>query len=127
MSSKHQLKYLKNKQALSCIKLIIATVFSKKRKAEIVNLVEKYYNDEPLTVGFDILNDLNRGYDDHISIKADDCNIKVTYVNRNPKTLEEIGTELGLTRERVRQIKEKAVRRLKQTARSKILKSYLGQ
>ncbi len=123
----NQLKYLKNKQALSCIKLIIATGFSKKRKAEIVNLVEKYYNDEPLTVGFDILNDVNRGYDDHISIKADDCNIKVTYVNRNPKTLEEIGTELGLTRERVRQIKEKAVRRLKQTARSKILKSYLGQ
>ena len=41
-------------------------------------------------------------------------------------TLEEIGEKFDLTRERVRQIKEKAVRRLKQTSRSKILKTYLG-
>ncbi|HPY82313.1 MAG TPA: sigma-70 family RNA polymerase sigma factor, partial [Bacteroidales bacterium] len=45
---------------------------------------------------------------------------------KNPYTLEEIGSEFGLTRERVRQIKEKAVRRLKHTSRSKILKTYLG-
>ena len=42
------------------------------------------------------------------------------------KTLEEIGIELHLTRERVRQIKEKAIRRLKSSSRSKILKTYLG-
>ena len=42
------------------------------------------------------------------------------------KTLEEIGIELKLTRERVRQIKEKAIRRLKSSSRSKILKTYLG-
>jgi RNA polymerase primary sigma factor len=42
------------------------------------------------------------------------------------KTLEEIGIELNLTRERVRQIKEKAIRRLKSSSRSKILKTYLG-
>jgi RNA polymerase primary sigma factor len=41
-------------------------------------------------------------------------------------TLEEIGEKFDLTRERVRQIKEKAIRRLKQTTRSKILKTYLG-
>ena len=41
-------------------------------------------------------------------------------------TLEEIGEEFGLTRERVRQIKEKAIRRLRHSARSKLLKSYLG-
>ena len=41
-------------------------------------------------------------------------------------TLEEIGTKFSLTRERVRQIKEKAIRRLKHTSRSKILKTYLG-
>ncbi|MEI7499465.1 MAG: RNA polymerase sigma factor RpoD/SigA [Bacteroidota bacterium] len=41
-------------------------------------------------------------------------------------TLEEIGSVFDLTRERVRQIKEKALRRLKHSSRSKLLKSYLG-
>ena len=44
----------------------------------------------------------------------------------HPMTLEEIGEKFDLTRERVRQIKEKAIRRLKHPSRSKILKSYLG-
>jgi len=42
-------------------------------------------------------------------------------------TLEEIGDKFDLTRERVRQIKEKAIRRLRHTARSRLLKAYLGQ
>jgi len=41
-------------------------------------------------------------------------------------TLEEIGERFALTRERVRQIKEKAIRRLKHSSRSKLLKAYLG-
>ena len=41
-------------------------------------------------------------------------------------TLEEIGSKFNLTRERVRQIKEKAIRRLRHTSRNKLLKSYLG-
>ena len=41
-------------------------------------------------------------------------------------TLEEIGEQFGLTRERVRQIKEKAIRRLRHSTRSKLLKGYLG-
>lgn len=45
---------------------------------------------------------------------------------KHPHTLEEIGEELELTRERVRQIKEKAIKRLKQTTRCKVLKSFLG-
>ena len=45
---------------------------------------------------------------------------------RQPMTLEEIGERFDLTRERVRQIKEKAIRRLKHTSRSKILMTYLG-
>ena len=42
-------------------------------------------------------------------------------------TLEEIGNKYGLTRERVRQIKEKAIRRLRGNTKNKILKAYLGQ
>lgn len=42
-------------------------------------------------------------------------------------TLEEIGDKYNLTRERVRQIKEKAIRRLRYNTKSKTLKTYLGQ
>jgi RNA polymerase primary sigma factor len=44
----------------------------------------------------------------------------------HPHSLEEIGEKFDLTRERVRQIKEKAVRRLKHGSRSRLLKAYLG-
>lgn len=47
-------------------------------------------------------------------------------INQPEMTLEEIGTKFGLTRERVRQIKEKAIRRLRSTTNNKILKTYLG-
>lgn len=43
-----------------------------------------------------------------------------------PHTLEEIGDEFGLTRERVRQIKEKAIKKLKNQYRNRLLKAYLG-
>lgn len=46
--------------------------------------------------------------------------------NNQAMTLEEIGEKFKLTRERVRQIKEKATRRLRHTSRSKTLKTYLG-
>jgi RNA polymerase primary sigma factor len=42
-------------------------------------------------------------------------------------TLEEIGDEFGLTRERVRQIKEKAIKKLRNQYRNRLLKAYLGQ
>ena len=42
-------------------------------------------------------------------------------------TLEEIGEKFGLTRERVRQIKEKAIRKLRNNTKSKVLKAYLGE
>ena len=48
-------------------------------------------------------------------------------IDGNSLTLEEIGEKFNLTRERVRQIKEKAIRRLRHQSRSKSLRSFLGQ
>lgn len=47
-------------------------------------------------------------------------------IGHQEMTLEEIGDRFSLTRERVRQIKEKAIRRLRQNSKSKLLKNYLG-
>jgi RNA polymerase primary sigma factor len=58
-----------------------------------------------------------------------ECDVIIYYFGLNGEhsmTLEEIGEKFGLTRERVRQIKEKAIRRLRHTSRSKALKPYLG-
>jgi len=44
----------------------------------------------------------------------------------HPMSLEDIGEKFGLTRERVRQIKDKAINKLRNTSRSKLLKNYLG-
>lgn len=63
------------------------------------------------------------------TLTAREADVIRLYYGLTPRpsmTLEEIGQEFGLTRERVRQIKEKAIRRMKHTARSKILRSYLG-
>ena len=48
-------------------------------------------------------------------------------INQPEMTLEEIGVKYGLTRERVRQIKEKAIRRLRHNTKNNLLKTYLGQ
>ena len=42
------------------------------------------------------------------------------------KSLEEIANEMGMTRERIRQVKEKAIRKIKHSPASKILRQYLG-
>lgn len=44
----------------------------------------------------------------------------------HPESLEDIGDKFGLTRERVRQIKDKAINKLRSASRSKLLKQYLG-
>ena len=58
--------------------------------------------------------------------EADVVKLYFGLAGQHSMTLEEIGETFDLTRERVRQIKEKAIRRLKHTSRSKILKTYLG-
>lgn len=58
-----------------------------------------------------------------------ECNVIEAFfgINQMEMTLEEIGDKYGLTRERVRQIKEKAIRRLRNNTKNKMLKTYLGQ
>ena len=58
-----------------------------------------------------------------------ECNVVEAFfgINQMEMTLEEIGDKYGLTRERVRQIKEKALRKLRNNTKNKMLKSYLGQ
>lgn len=64
------------------------------------------------------------------TLKPRDADVVRLYFGLNaqePLTLEEIGQIFDLSRERVRQIKEKAVRRLRQASKNKLLKSYLGR
>ena len=58
--------------------------------------------------------------------EADVIRLYFGLTGENPLTLEEIGNRFDLTRERVRQIKEKGLRRLKHNSRSTMLRSYLG-
>src|SRR5210317_207142 len=70
--------------------------------------------------------EIERALDTLTPREADVIRLYFGLGNQHPMTLEEIGETFDLTRERVRQIKEKAIRRLKHTSRSKILKTYLG-
>ncbi len=70
--------------------------------------------------------EIDRAVSTLTSREADVIRLYFGLEGKHPMTLEEIGEKFDLTRERVRQIKEKAIRRLKHTSRSKILKSYLG-
>ncbi len=63
------------------------------------------------------------------TLTSRECDVIGLYFGLNgehTQTLEEIGSRFSLTRERVRQIKEKAIRRLRHSSRNKTLKSYLG-
>jgi RNA polymerase primary sigma factor len=95
------------------------------------NLYDVLRNDENITPETELLYDsLRKEIDRAVSTltprEADVVRFYFGLGDSHPMTLEEIGEKFDLTRERVRQIKEKAIRRLKHTSRSKILKTYLG-
>ena len=95
------------------------------------NMYDILRSDENITPETELLYDsLRKEIDRAISTltprEADVIRLYFGLNSKHPMTLEEIGEKFDLTRERVRQIKEKAIRRLKHTSRSKILKTYLG-
>lgn len=95
------------------------------------NMYDVLKSDEVVTPETELLYEsLKKEIDRAISMltprEADVVRLYFGLNGSHPMTLEEIGEKFDLTRERVRQIKEKAIRRLKNTSRSKILKSYLG-
>lgn len=88
-------------------------------------------NDSPSPDNELITNSLRKEIERSLSTLAErEADILRYYFGLNGKpayTLEEIGEEFGLTRERVRQIKEKAIKKLKNQYRNRLLKTYLGQ
>ncbi|WP_228237300.1 RNA polymerase sigma factor RpoD/SigA [Allomuricauda sp. M10] len=73
-----------------------------------------------------LFTEINRALDTLSPREADVVRLYYGIGNQPSMTLEEIGSTFDLTRERVRQIREKAIRKLRHTSKSKILKSYLG-
>lgn len=95
------------------------------------NLYDVLRSDESPNPDEDLMNDslrteIERSLATLTEREADVVRLYFGLGGQHPMTLEEIGEKFDLTRERVRQIKEKAIRRLKHTSRSKILKTYLG-
>jgi RNA polymerase primary sigma factor len=70
--------------------------------------------------------EIERSLDALSARESDVIRLYFGLAGNQPHTLEEIGQKFDLTRERVRQIKEKAIRRLKHTSRSRVLRAYLG-
>jgi RNA polymerase primary sigma factor len=94
------------------------------------NLLDVLVNTDSPSADKGLMNEsLAREIDRALSTLTDRERDIVKYVfgiSQQEMTLEEIGEKFGLTRERVRQIKEKAIRRLRHNSRSKLLKTYLG-
>jgi len=95
------------------------------------SLLDVLENDSEATPDSGLMNDsLRREVQRALSTltlrEADVISLYFGLNGEHSMTLEEIGEKFNLTRERVRQIKEKAIRRLRHTSRSKALKPYLG-
>lgn len=87
---------------------------------------EHEHNPEQTLLNESLRREIERSLSTLSERESDVIRLYFGLTGRHPMTLEEIGEEFDLTRERVRQIKEKAIRRLRHTSRSKLLKSYLG-
>lgn len=81
--------------------------------------------DEDL-IGDSLKVEINKALNSLSPREAEVINLYFGLSNEKALTLEEIGARFGLTRERVRQIKEKAIKRLRHTSRSKALRAYLN-
>ncbi|MGO1752394.1 MAG: sigma-70 family RNA polymerase sigma factor [Psychroflexus sp.] len=92
---------------------------------DVLNLGDSPNPDKEL-IQESLQNEIERSLETLTQREADVIRLFFGLGNQQPMTLEEIGQTFGLTRERVRQIKEKGVRRLRHTSRSTILKKYLG-
>ncbi len=102
------------------------------RDEEANNLYDVMLNDDSLNPEESLLDDsLRQEIERSLATLGDrESEILRFYFGLNgcqAHTLEEIGDEFGLTRERVRQIKEKAIKKLKNQYRNRLLKSYLGK
>ena len=97
-------------------------------ESRLIDIIKNQQEPEPDS---EIMNESLKEEVNHIleSLNARESKILKPYFGldgEKPHTLEEIGVKFKLTRERVRQIKEKALRRLRHSSRSKILRYYLG-
>lgn len=95
------------------------------------NMYDVLKSDDVVTPETELLYDslrteINRAISTLSEREADVIKLFFGLEGQHPMTLEEISERFDLTRERVRQIKEKAIRRLKHSSRSRILKAYLG-
>ena len=94
------------------------------------NLLDVLVNDENPTTDMPLVEEsLKSEIQEALSVlnERERSIIEASYgINQAELTLEEIGEKYGLSRERVRQIKEKAIRKLRASTKNKILKSYLG-
>lgn len=95
------------------------------------SLLDVLENDLEQTPDSELINDslrreVQRALSTLTQREADVISLYFGLNGEHSMTLEEIGEKFNLTRERVRQIKEKAIRRLRHTSRSKALKPYLG-
>ena len=94
-------------------------------------LLDVIQNDDQPTPDFSLMNESLKAEIDRAlsSLSEREAEVIKLYFGLNKEhslTLEEIGEKFNLTRERVRQIKEKAIRRLRRASKSESLRAYLG-